>query len=334
MRSIFCRRRCWQCGARSSALPRRPRSSGSTACIARRSLTRRVRSSAATAISRRSPPILAKTDRDAMLVQLDREYPVYGFCRHKGYSTPEHLAALATHGPCAAHRRSFAPSCRYLLISDDHEKLHPRLCCSMFSAPSSIGAEASSANCVRLGAARGLSADWGSVRRRLAPGLPSCDGSRAARRAAVAIHRRIKLDDPRRPAARLRVAAQRTRKSAELNNAWHRLRPWADSVEGLTRLKRRYVIGTLSNGNVALLVDMAKNGRLPWDCVLSAELFHHYKPDPEACLGAAALLLGLAPREDRARRRPQKRPCGGLAHVDSVRRAVRRPLRTWTAVDA
>ncbi len=53
--------------------------------------------------------ILAKTDRDAMLVELDREYPVYGFCRHKGYSTPEHLAALAVHGPCPAHRRSFAP---------------------------------------------------------------------------------------------------------------------------------------------------------------------------------------------------------------------------------
>jgi len=53
--------------------------------------------------------ILAKTDRDAMLVELDREYPAYGFCRHKGYSTPEHLAALASHGPCPAHRRSFAP---------------------------------------------------------------------------------------------------------------------------------------------------------------------------------------------------------------------------------
>jgi ribonuclease HII len=53
--------------------------------------------------------ILAKTDRDALLVALDREYPAYGFCRHKGYSTPEHLAALAAHGPCPAHRRSFAP---------------------------------------------------------------------------------------------------------------------------------------------------------------------------------------------------------------------------------
>jgi ribonuclease HII len=53
--------------------------------------------------------ILAKTGRDAMLVALDRTYPVYGFRRHKGYPTPEHLAALAAHGPCPAHRRSFAP---------------------------------------------------------------------------------------------------------------------------------------------------------------------------------------------------------------------------------
>jgi ribonuclease HII len=53
--------------------------------------------------------ILAKTDRDAMLSELDRDYPQYGFCRHKGYGTPEHLAALAAHGPCPAHRRSFSP---------------------------------------------------------------------------------------------------------------------------------------------------------------------------------------------------------------------------------
>ena len=53
--------------------------------------------------------ILAKTARDAMLRELDREYPAYGFARHKGYATPEHLAALALHGPCAAHRRSFSP---------------------------------------------------------------------------------------------------------------------------------------------------------------------------------------------------------------------------------
>ena len=75
-----------------------------------------------------------------------------------------------------------------------------------------------------------------------------------------------------------------------LNRAWHRLSPWPDSVGGLNRLKARYTISTLSNGNVSLLVDMAKNAGLPWDCVLSAEVFNHYKPDPEVYLGAAKLL--------------------------------------------
>ena len=77
---------------------------------------------------------------------------------------------------------------------------------------------------------------------------------------------------------------------------WHRLKPWADSVSGLTRLKTKFVIGTLSNGNVALLTNMAKHAGLPWDLVLSAELFAHYKPDREVYLGAARL-LGLQPEQ-------------------------------------
>jgi 2-haloacid dehalogenase len=81
-----------------------------------------------------------------------------------------------------------------------------------------------------------------------------------------------------------------------LNRAWHRLDPWPDSVEGLTRMKRRFIITTLSNGNVSLLTNMAKRAGLPWDCVISAELFHHYKPDPEAYLGCAGL-LDVAPNE-------------------------------------
>jgi 2-haloacid dehalogenase len=74
------------------------------------------------------------------------------------------------------------------------------------------------------------------------------------------------------------------------NLAWHRLTPWPDSPPGLTRLKKKFVIATLSNGNVALLTNMAKFGGLPWDCILSAELFHHYKRDPEVYKGAAELL--------------------------------------------
>jgi len=75
-----------------------------------------------------------------------------------------------------------------------------------------------------------------------------------------------------------------------LTMGWHRLHAWPDSVSGLSRLKTKYIIGPLSNGNVALLTEMAKFAGLPWDLILSAELFEHYKPDPETYLGAARLL--------------------------------------------
>ena len=71
------------------------------------------------------------------------------------------------------------------------------------------------------------------------------------------------------------------------NKAWHRLSPWPDTVGGLNRLKTKYILATLSNGNVSLLTNMAKNAGMPWDAVLSAELSRHYKPDPEAYLTAA-----------------------------------------------
>jgi 2-haloacid dehalogenase len=72
-----------------------------------------------------------------------------------------------------------------------------------------------------------------------------------------------------------------------LNRAWHRLQPWSDSVPGLTRLKKRFTIAPLSNGNVSLMTDMAKHAGLPWDCVLGAELVRHYKPDHEVYQSAA-----------------------------------------------
>jgi len=71
-----------------------------------------------------------------------------------------------------------------------------------------------------------------------------------------------------------------------LNRVWHRLDPWPDAVAGLQRLKTRHTICTLSNGNIGLLTNMAKRAGLPWDCVLSAEVFRAYKPDPRAYLGA------------------------------------------------
>lgn len=103
----------------------------------------------------------------------------------------------------------------------------------------------------------------------------------------------------------------------QLNRAWHRLAPWKDAPAGLRRLKKRFVIATLSNGNVALLTNMAKHGGLPWDCILSAELFGHYKPDPEAYQGAARL-LGLRPDE----------VLMVAAHKDDLDAAARAGLRT------
>ena len=81
-----------------------------------------------------------------------------------------------------------------------------------------------------------------------------------------------------------------------LNRIWHRLRPWPDTVAGLTRLKRRFILGPLSNGNFALLTNMAKHSDLPWDVNLSVELYRAYKPLPAAYLGATHL-LGLTPAQ-------------------------------------
>jgi 2-haloacid dehalogenase len=81
-----------------------------------------------------------------------------------------------------------------------------------------------------------------------------------------------------------------------LTRYWHQLAAWPDAVEGLRRLKSKYIIGPLSNGNVALLVELAKFSDLPWDVIFGADLFRHYKPDPETYLGVCAF-LGLKPEQ-------------------------------------
>ena len=101
------------------------------------------------------------------------------------------------------------------------------------------------------------------------------------------------------------------------NRVWHRLKPWPDSVAGLARLKKHFTIAPLSNGNVSLLADMAKNAGLPWDLILSAELARHYKRDPEAYLTAVEL-LSLKPVEVMM--------CA--AHSDDLRAARSNGLRT------
>jgi 2-haloacid dehalogenase len=81
-----------------------------------------------------------------------------------------------------------------------------------------------------------------------------------------------------------------------MNHAWHRLDPWPDVVEGLTRLKKKMIIAPCSNGNIALMVNMAKRAGLPWDCILGAETARAYKPTPETYL-AACRHLGLPPAQ-------------------------------------
>lgn len=133
---------------------------------------------------------------------------------------------------------------------------------------------------------------------------------------------------------------------AELNRVWHRLDPWPDTVAGLTRLRTRFTICSLSNGNIGLLTNMAKRAGLPWDCILSAEVFRAYKPDPATYLGVAdtfdvppaGVMLVAAHQDDLA----AARNCGlatayierplefGAAHVKDVSPD---PANTWHARD-
>jgi len=150
--------------------------------------------------------------------------------------------------------------------------------------------------CSALGRRRRLAADWPAF----------ADAWRAGYRPAMArvrsgelpwmtidqLHRMI-LDEL---LVRFEIEGLTEDEIDHLNRAWHRLDPWPEARRGLALLKRRRIIATLSNGNMALLVNLAKHARLPWDCVFSAELFRHYKPDPQAYLGAAAM-LGFEPTE-------------------------------------
>jgi 2-haloacid dehalogenase len=103
-----------------------------------------------------------------------------------------------------------------------------------------------------------------------------------------------------------------------LNRVWHRLDPWPDSVEGLRRLRSRHIVSTLSNGNVSLLVDMAKHAGLAWDCVLSAELAGRYKPDPEIYRWAVRTLG-----------KPPEKVAMVAAHPPDLEAAKREGLRTF-----
>lgn len=145
-----------------------------------------------------------------------------------------------------------------------------------------------------LGQAKGLDVDWATFadawRDGYGPSMGRVRRGELPWRTIDELHRMI-LDDL---LVRFGIDGLTEAERDNLNRAWHRLDPWPDSVEGLTRLKRKFIVASLSNGNVALLVNMAKHGGLPWDAVLSAELAGRYKPDLEVYRKAADL-LGLAP---------------------------------------
>ena len=131
-------------------------------------------------------------------------------------------------------------------------------------------------------------------RRRYQPAMEECRSGRRPFTRLDVLHRE-NLDAVLRECG-LDPAAIAACELDELNRAWHRLDPWPDAVEGLARLKRRYVIAPLSNGNVALLLNMARRAGLPWDAILGAEVARAYKPQPEAYLRTADI-LGLSPAE-------------------------------------
>lgn len=146
------------------------------------------------------------------------------------------------------------------------------------------------------GKARGIAADWPTLvdRWRMAY-PPSMQRVRTGERewAVLDILQRESLQQL---AIELDIKELDEVAADEMVRMWHELPPWPDSVAALHRLRARYVIAPLSNGHVALLVRMAKTAGLPWDAIFGADLFRHYKPDPETYLGATAL-LGCQPHE-------------------------------------
>lgn len=168
-----------------------------------------------------------------------------------------------------------------------------------------------------LGAQREISVDWPAFaddwRGEYAPSMDRVRRGELPWSSLDALHR----ESLERLLERFGIDGLSEEDKQSLNLAWHRLDPWPDSVAGLQRLRRRYIIAPLSNGNVSLLVDMAKRAGLPWDVILSAELARHYKPDPESYLTAVSL-LDLSPQQTMM----------AAAHPGDLRAAASLGLRT------
>jgi 2-haloacid dehalogenase len=146
------------------------------------------------------------------------------------------------------------------------------------------------ADLTAFGVSKGISADWVAFtdewRALYQPGMEAVRSGKRPWTILDVLHRES-LDAL---TAKHGITGLSEADRVHMTKAWHRLKPWPDSVAGLTRLKTRYIIGTLSNGNVGLLTRMAKFAGLPWDVVLGAETARAYKPLPQAYLEAARLL--------------------------------------------
>jgi 2-haloacid dehalogenase len=142
-----------------------------------------------------------------------------------------------------------------------------------------------------LGRARGVQVDWGRFaddwrREGYTEAIQRIGRGELSWLRVDALHRQ-ELD---RLLERHGIGGLSEAEIAQFNRVWHRLAPWPDAVAGLTRLRRSFIVSPLSNGDFALLTNLARAAGLPWDCIISAELFHCFKPDPRVYQGAAALL--------------------------------------------
>jgi 2-haloacid dehalogenase len=148
----------------------------------------------------------------------------------------------------------------------------------------------------RFAAGKGIAADWAAFaddwRTLYQPAMEEVRSGRRAWTILDVLHRES-LDTL---LAKYAIAGLSEADRDHMNRVWHRLRPWPDAVEGLVRLKSRFIVGTLSNGNVGLLTRMARHAGLPWDVILGAETARAYKPLPQAYLANAAL-LNLEPHQ-------------------------------------
>ncbi|MCP4381641.1 MAG: haloacid dehalogenase type II [Hyphomicrobiales bacterium] len=168
-----------------------------------------------------------------------------------------------------------------------------------------------------LGERQGIAADWGAFADRWRAGYHGGMRSVFDRQRRWLKADRMHYERLQKLAPEFGLGSLSAEDLEQLNRVWHRLAPWPGAREGLGRLKQNYTIGTLSNGDTALLVNMARNADLPWDVILGAEDFKSYKPDPAVYLGAVER-LGHQPHEVMM----------AAAHLDDLQHAKECGLRT------